>query len=78
MSELPDKEELLKWRETYKKEVNDESLSEQRRMYAFSRLTDIAAALKEIEEKETSFLEKYLKSADYALVKEDMFIQHDY
>jgi hypothetical protein len=46
------KEELLMWKELYIREVNDEKLSEQRRMYAFSRLTNIAAALKEIEEEE--------------------------
>jgi len=53
MSELPDKEELLQWKEFYIREVNDEKLSEQRRMFAFGRLTDIAAALEEIEKEET-------------------------
>lgn len=60
------KEELLKWQEFYKQRVNDESFSDQQRMHAFSRLTDIAAALKEIEEEENqpSFLDKYLKGYD--------------
>jgi hypothetical protein len=41
------KEELLKWRSIYIQRANDESLSDQERMYAMGRLTDIAAALKQ-------------------------------
>lgn len=43
------KEELLKWQAIYKEKVNNEKLSDQERMHAFGRLTDIAAALEEIE-----------------------------
>jgi len=66
------KEELLEQRETYKQEVNDEKLSDKRRMYAFSRLTNIAAALKEIEKEETD-------SSDIDTFNGDCFFnQRDY
>lgn len=76
------REDLLHWQKVYKEQVNDETLSDAERMYAFSRLTDIAAALKELEkekeEEQSSFLAKYLKSADYARVYEDFFFHHEY
>ncbi len=42
------KEELLEWQAFYKKRANDESLSDTERMYAMTRLTNIAYALKQL------------------------------
>jgi hypothetical protein len=39
------REELLKWQAIYKEKANNEELSDEERMHAIGRLTDIAYAL---------------------------------